>query len=69
MVKGIDKFKEHFKGLEDKYILIGGAACDRLFFEVGEVFRATRDLDIILIVEALNKQFLSAFWSFIKKGG
>jgi hypothetical protein len=27
MVKGIEKFKEHFAGFEDKYILIGGSAC------------------------------------------
>ena len=28
MVKGIQRFVEHFKGLEHSYILIGGAACD-----------------------------------------
>ena len=28
MVIGLDKFREHFAGEEDKYIIIGGTACD-----------------------------------------
>lgn len=27
MVVGIDKFREHFSGHKDKYVIIGGAAC------------------------------------------
>ena len=30
MVKGLDVFREHCKGFEDQYVLIGGAACDIL---------------------------------------
>ncbi|SHH58839.1 hypothetical protein SAMN02745229_00741 [Butyrivibrio fibrisolvens DSM 3071] len=28
MVAGLEKFKQYFEGDEDKYVLIGGAACD-----------------------------------------
>ena len=28
MVRGLDKFAEHFKGLEKEYVLIGGTACE-----------------------------------------
>jgi hypothetical protein len=30
MVKGLEKFKEHFAGFEDNYVIIGGTACDIL---------------------------------------
>ncbi len=68
MIKGLDKFKVHFQEHSDKYILIGGAACDYWFSDYGSEFRATKDLDIILVVEALDNSFFSSFWDFIKKG-
>lgn len=36
--------------------------------EVGLDFRATKDLDIVLYVEALDVGFVSVFWDFIKEG-
>ena len=30
MVRGIDTFKEFFKGFEDNYVIIGGTACEIL---------------------------------------
>jgi len=68
MIKGFDKFKEFFKGLEDQYILIGGAACDKWISDVGLTPRATKDLDIILVIESLNASFLGVFWEFVKAG-
>ena len=57
MVKGLDTFRRYFKGFEDQYVLIGGAACDIVFESNETTFRATRDLDIVLIVEALTPEF------------
>ena len=37
--------------------------------EVGLDFRATKDLNIVLIVKALDSAFSNRFWSFIKDGG
>ena len=68
MVRGIDTFRDYFKGFEDQYVLIGGAACDILFASNEGVFRATRDLDMVLIVEALTKEFGDKFWEFIEAG-
>jgi hypothetical protein len=68
MVRGVDNFRSFFKDFTDNYILIGGAACDEHFTEAGLTFRATKDLDIILIVEALNADFVKNFWEFVKQG-
>jgi hypothetical protein len=37
--------------------------------QVGLEFRATKDLDIVLHVEALNPAFGATFWKFIQNGG
>jgi hypothetical protein len=68
MVNGLNKFKEYFKDYKDNYLLIGGAACDRHIENAGLDFRATKDLDIILIVEAYSADFVEKFWSFIAEG-
>ena len=68
MVNGLNKFKEYFKDYKDNYILIGGAACDRHIENAGLDFRATKDLDIVLIVEAYSAEFVEKFWSFISEG-
>ncbi len=65
MVRGLDTFRDHFKGYEDCYILIGGTACELWMVERGMSFRATKDLDVVLIVEALNPGFFSRFWEFV----
>lgn len=69
MVAGLLKFKDYFKDYTDSYVLIGGAACDILFTESDADFRATRDLDMVLIVEALTPEFAEKFWDFVKDGG
>ena len=66
---GLDKFKEYFMGYQDQYVLIGGAACDIIFEEQDTAFRATKDLDLVLIVEALTPAFGHRFWQFVRDGG
>lgn len=68
MVKGIEKFREYFKEFPDNYIIIGGTACDIITEENALIARATKDIDIILVVEALSSEFIQAFWQFIKDG-
>ena len=65
---GIEKFKEFFADYTDQYVLIGGAACDILFSNNFVDFRVTKDLDIVLIVEALTRDFAEKFWEFIRTG-
>lgn len=69
MVAGVDRFRGHFAGHEHQYVLIGGAACQLLMDDAGLDFRATKDLDIVLIVEALDPAFSERFWAFIEEGG
>lgn len=69
IMRGIDKFRERFAGHEGEYVLIGGGACDLLFGEVGQDFRATKDLDLVLLVEALTPGFGRVFWDFVREGG
>lgn len=68
MVKGLDTFRNHFAGYEEQYVLIGGAACDIVFESNDASFRATRDLDMVLIVEALTPEFGEKLWEFIEIG-
>ena len=68
MVKGLEIFKQYFKDFAGNYIVIGGTACDIIIDEAGFVPRATKDIDIILIVEALSADFVKQFWQFIKDG-
>lgn len=69
MVRGIEKFKEYFKDYQGQYVFIGGTACDMILGEQGVDFRATKDYDIVLIVEAINKEFVNQFIKFIRDGG
>jgi hypothetical protein len=56
MVRGLATFKNHFADYTDQYVLIGGAASAELMEQSGLRFRGTRDLDIVLIVEAMTKE-------------
>ena len=67
-VKGLDIFQEYFSDYEGSFLLIGGAACDDWFNAQGLRFRATEDLDIVLILEALTAPFISRLFEFIEEG-
>ncbi|MCR6701416.1 MAG: hypothetical protein NVV68_09840 [Dokdonella sp.] len=68
MVRGLDRFREHFAGYSDRYVLIGGTAATLTMEEAGLAFRATKDLDILLVVEALDAVFAVHLWRFVEKG-
>ena len=50
-------------------MLIGGTAATLAMEYAGLQFRATKDLDIVLHIEALDPAFGEAFWSFVERGG
>lgn len=68
MVRGLDIFEQYFGAFPDNYIIIGGTACDILMEDAGFTPRATKDIDMILVVEALNTSFVKQFWDFINVG-
>lgn len=69
MVRGLDRFREHFAGFSDCYVLIGGTAATVAMEEAGLEFRGTKDLDILLVVEVLDAAFGDRMWQFVKKAG
>ena len=68
MVVGLDKFKEAFADFKDNYVIIGGTACDIVLSDTDMRPRATDDIDMILVVEKMTKEYGDAFWQFIKDG-
>jgi len=68
MVKGLDVFQKHFADHAEQFILIGGTAATLAMERAGLEFRATKDLDIVLHIEALKPVFGATFWEFIEKG-
>ncbi|WP_395734211.1 hypothetical protein [Prosthecobacter sp.] len=68
MVKGLDIFRERFRKFEGSFTLIGGAACEEWFTALGLTFRATKDLDIVLMIEVLDQAFVAAMRAFVAEG-
>ena len=68
MVTGLELFRDWFTGFEDCYTLIGGAACDLWMEEQRLSFRATVDLDLVLVYEGQRPDFVRRLWAFVKKG-
>lgn len=68
MVTGFQSFQEWFRGFENQYIIIGGTACELLMEEEDLSFRATKDIDLVLIIEAMTPEFVKKFWEYILKG-
>ena len=69
MVTGLKSFQEWFQGYEQQYAIIGGTACDLLMSDEGLDFRATKDIDMVLIVEAVTPEFGKRFWDYIIQAG
>lgn len=69
MVTGIESFRTWFRGNEAQYAIIGGTACDILMSEEGLPFRATKDIDLVLIVEAIDAAFGRKFWEYVQAAG
>ncbi|MBI3102185.1 MAG: hypothetical protein HYY98_11615 [Burkholderiales bacterium] len=69
MVRGLDIFQERFAPYVEQYVLIGGTAASLTMEDAGLEFRATKDLDVVLHVEALTPAFGVAFWKFVEEGG
>ncbi len=69
MVRGMSKFKEYFADYTGQYVFIGGTACDIILGALGEDFRATKDFDIVLLMEAVSSEFVETFIRFIGEGG
>lgn len=68
IVDGIGIFEKTFSKYKDSFVIIGGAACRATLSEGRYTPRKTKDIDMVLVLENLDKDFIDAFWSFIKAG-
>ena len=65
MIQGLDRFRDHFDGLESSYFLIGGVATQLVLDDAGLGSRTTKDLDVVLCAEALDDAFVQRFWTLV----
>lgn len=68
-MKGIDKIRHYLGAYKGNYVIIGGTACNLNLEDANMVGRATKDIDMIMVCEALTPEYLKSFWDFIKAGG
>ena len=69
MVRGLDLFRERFRSFQGFMTLIGGAACDEWFTTNGLPFRATNDLDLVIMMDDVAPAFIAAIRAFVAEGG
>ncbi len=69
MVKGLDIFRERLRPHAGAFTMIGGAACDQWFTAQNIPFRATKDLDIVMMIDVIDQAFVGALRAFIAEGG
>jgi len=69
IVSGIQQFERAFSAFSDSFIVIGGSACRAVLSDGPIQPRRTRDIDMVLVLENVGNNFISAFWKFIKDGG
>lgn len=68
-MKGIDKIRQYLGKYKRSYVIIGGTACNLNLEDASMRGRATKDIDMIVVCEAITSDYLKSFWNFIKAGG
>jgi len=66
---GIEKIREYLGAFNTNYVIIGGTAYNLNMEEADLQGRATKDIDMIVVCEAINTNYVKQFWKFIKAGG
>jgi len=69
VIARVQSLRDWFRGYEDNFVVIGGVACSLIMREYGADFRATRDIDMVLLLEALNVDFGRRFWDYVLEAG
>lgn len=68
-MKGIDKIKQYIGKYKSNYVIIGGTAANLNLELHNQRGRATKDVDMIVVCEAISADYVEHFWKFIKSGG
>ena len=64
-IQGIDTFSRYFRDFQVEYCLIGGGALSLIFQEEGLESRATKDLDIVVLLTPKTKEFVRKLCEFL----
>lgn len=67
MVRGFEYFGEYFKDYSDCFVVIGGTACVYYLDQIMPDVRVTDDIDMVLILEAINPDFNKILLNFINE--
>ena len=59
IVDGLSRFEEVFAPYRDSFVIIGGAACRAVLSDGPLPPRKTKDIDMVLILERLDRSFIS----------
>ena len=68
-VAGLEGFVEFFRGYGDSFAVLGGAACSQWLGDANLEFRNTKDIDLVLVLEAKDRKFFERFWRYLHNGG
>ncbi len=68
-VRGMETFAQYFSTYEDCYCLIGGAALSLINEKQGRFSRATKDLDIVVVLNVKTPSFIQEMVRFVQEGG
>ena len=68
-MKGIDKIRQYLGEYRGNYVIIGGTACNLNLEDANLHGRATKDIDMIVVCEAITPEYMRSFWDFIRSGG
>jgi len=64
VIQGIETFKEFFHDFQEDYVIIGGLATAMVMHDLGFIFRATKDIDLV-VISTDNEAFLKRILHFI----
>ena len=62
-------FADFFRGYGDSFAILGGAACAQWLGEANLEFRNTKDVDVVLVLEAKDRRFFERLWDYLHRGG
>ncbi|MCQ2207315.1 MAG: hypothetical protein MJZ02_03740 [Paludibacteraceae bacterium] len=65
-MENTEKIREYLGEFKSSYVIIGGTATNLNLELHGERGRSTKDIDMIVVCEAVNREYLQSFWKFIK---
>lgn len=69
IITRMQSFKDWFADYSENFIIIGGAACSLIMEYERAEFRLTKDVDVVLLVEALNPDFGKRLWDYVREAG